>query len=140
MRTDRDMRGQVAFEYLVIVGMVLTMLLITWAYLAGIQRNTSEQLSISYAKNTANKIAGIADMVYAQGEPASVETLVYMPNNINAVQLSNREINFQVQTSGGLADVYAITQANLTGNLSANSGYYYVVIRAQEDSVLVFSN
>ena len=133
----KNSKVQVAFEYFIIAGMVLAMLLIMWAYLAGVQQSTAEQLSLSYARNSAYKIAGIADMVYAQGPPASIGTTIYIPQGVVSIQLRNLEINFRVRTSAGITDVYALTKANLTGSLPVESGYYSVIIAARNNTVEV---
>jgi len=124
-------------EYFLIAGIVLAVLLPTWAYVTAVNSDTNYQLSMAYAYNAAQKIASIADMVRSQGEPASIKTAIYVPANVESITLTDREISFRIATSSGSTDVYATTKANLTGSLPIVQGSYDVRITAGQNNVSV---
>ena len=130
-------RAQTAMEYFLIMGMVMAVLIPTWAYVTAVQRDAGDQISLSYAHNAVNKIAGIADMVHSQGSPASMKTMIHIPAGVEEIQLRNREVNFRVRTSSGTSDVYAITIANLTGSIPTTPGDYHITINANYGCVQV---
>lgn len=105
-------RGQAGLEYAALVGLVLfvALPLAYYAYL-----NASVQANIAQAEIAAGKISAAADLVAASGPGAKTAVEVYFPPGVANVTFQGREILFSVRTaSGGTADVYRVTQANLT--------------------------
>ena len=129
------MRGQVAFEYIIIVGLVLMFLIPLWSYIASVQEGTSSQLSISYSQNAVNKIASNADLVFSQGPPAKITTTLYIPPGVQETIIIGSTIIFRVWVRGSLTDVTAVSNANITGSLPATEGNYQISIDAVGDSV-----
>ena len=136
------MKGQSSFEYLVIVSMVITFLIPVWAYVLGVQQNTTDELSLTYANNAVKKITDTADLVYSQGPPAKVTVRVYIPSGIEEVIVLNNMIDLRIRTSSGISDVYDISMAqlNFTEGLNdtlSEEGTYILKIEAFDDVVQV---
>lgn len=130
-------RGQSALEYLIIVSLVMVFLIPIWAHVTGTQRDTSTELSLTYAKNTANQIADAADLVYSQGPPAKIRINVYIPYGIENATIINNAINFQVWSDPGITDIFAFSTAQLNGTLPTRQGYYWIDVEATDNLVQI---
>jgi len=125
------MKGQAAFEFMIIVVFVLAFLTPIWIYLSQIQTQTADQFALSYAKNAVTQIAGKADLVYSQRMDARVKLEIYIPRGVQEVNISGNEINMRVLSSSGVADVFATSIAPMQGTLPSEEGLYSVMIKAE---------
>lgn len=129
------MRGQAAFEFMIIVIFVLAFLTPIWIYLSQIQTQTNDQFALSYAKNAVTQIAKKADLVYSQRMDAKVKMEIYIPGGVQEINISGNEINMRVLSSSGLTDVFATSIAQMQGSLPTQEGLYNVLIKAEGNYV-----
>ncbi len=127
------MKGQGAFEFMIIVVFVLAFLTPIWIYLSQIQAQTADQFALAYAKNAVTQIAKKADLVYSQRMDAQVRIEIYVPAGVQEVNISGNEINMRVLSSSGTADVFATSIAQMQGSLPREEGLYIVLIKAEGD-------
>ncbi|UCD06990.1 MAG: hypothetical protein JSW41_04105 [Candidatus Aenigmatarchaeota archaeon] len=130
-------KAQAAFEYLVIVSIVLVFMIPIWAYVTTTQRDTSTELTLTYAKNTANQIADASNLVYSQGPPAKVKINVYVPHGVNNITILNNSIRFEVMVDSKITDIFAFSTAQMNGTLSKKKGYYWIEVEAMDDTVQI---
>ena len=126
------MRGQAAFEYLVMFSIILTILaLLTYYAQEMTDRNRSEIIS-SNAVIAVNKIAEAADIVYIQGEPSQITLFVYIPENLQAIVFYKNMIILKVRSGYGTSDVIAFSKANFTDDsfISSDSGTRKIMVSA----------
>lgn len=118
------MRGQTAFEYLMMFSIVLTILAILTYYAKDMTERNSEDIISSNAVIAVNKIADAADIVYTQGAPSQITLSVYVPENLQVVDFSDNIIDMKVRVGSGITDVIATSKANFTTDsfISPNSG------------------
>lgn len=128
---------QAAFEYLVIVSIVLVFMIPIWAYVTSTQRDTSIELALTYAKNTANQIADASNLVYSQGPPAKVKINVYIPYGVDNITILNNTIRFRLNVDSGITDIFAFSTAQLNGTLPKKQGYYWIEVEATDDIVQI---
>jgi uncharacterized protein (UPF0333 family) len=131
------MRAQVAFEYLVIVIIVLAFLTPLWIYLSQVKTQTVGELSLSYAKNAVKKIADASDLVYSQRLNAKVRIGVYIPRNVQEINITGKMIDMRVLSDSTLVDVFENTKADLNGSLPTNEGFYWILVEAKGDYVQI---
>jgi hypothetical protein len=131
------MRGQTAFEYMVIAIFILAFLTPIWIYLSQLQAQTNDEFALSYAKNAVNQIAKKADLIYSQRMDAKVKIEVYIPRGVQEINITGNEINMRILSSTGPVDVFATSIAQLQGNLPTEEGLYNVLIKAEGDYVNV---
>jgi len=124
------MKGQVAFEYMMVVSLVLLFIIPVWSYMNTVHQDTVNELNHNYAKNTAKKLADTADLVYSQGPPASVNVLIYMPAYVEEVFFINETVYLQMNTAGTSKNITASGQAFMNGSLIKVEGNYMVHIEA----------
>lgn len=131
------MKVQAAFEYMIIIAIVIAFITPLWAYNLGVQRQTNTELSFAYAKNLVNKIADTANLVNSQGPPAKLTLTVFIPEGVIDVNISSNRINLQVRIDSGYSDVFQFSQATLNGTLPTNKGTYSISIEAREGFVQI---
>ena len=131
------MRGQAAIEYFVIAGMLMMFMIPIWVYIVTIQQQTSQELSLSYTRNTAKQIADAASLVHSQGSPAKINIKVYIPDGVTNVSIINKTIIFHVLTGSQESEVWYTSTAELQGedDISVNEGYYYFDIISHDTYV-----
>ncbi|MBU0953194.1 MAG: hypothetical protein KKA90_02095 [Nanoarchaeota archaeon] len=124
------MRGQVAVEYLIIVGLVLMFLLPIWSYTTTVQQVSNEQLALAYADTTVNRIVDAVNIVAGQGPPARINVMVQIPNGVISTNLSGKTAQIRVRVGTGSTDVVAVANVNMTGIIPLESGTYTLQIDA----------
>jgi len=132
-------RGQVAIEYMTMLGLSLIALLAIWIYVNSSNENVKQDLRVEFARQTVFRIADAANMVYAQGPPAKMYVEINNPEGITSVvpyteaQCDKREITITLSGKAGLTDVSAPVSVNVSGNLTfliANPGLKKVWVEA----------
>ncbi|MFH1229665.1 MAG: hypothetical protein V1678_04560 [Candidatus Aenigmatarchaeota archaeon] len=131
------MRGQAAFEYLMMLSIVLAILSILTYYAEGMTESSRKDIVVSNAVIAVNKIAEAADIVYTQGNTSQITLSVYIPDNLQSIQIgSNTPGEFtkmmimKIKVGNGFTDIIATSKANLTGNISVESGTKRIRIRS----------
>ena len=136
------MKAQSAFEYLIIISIVISFLIPIWAYVLGTQQRTTDELSLSYANNAVSRIVDTANLVYSQGPPAKVTARVYIPAGVQRLIISSNTLIMTVRTGSGFSDVYetSIATMNMTEHLNetlAEEGNYLLKIEAYGNVVQI---
>ena len=131
------MKGQVAFEYMIIIAVILAFIIPLWIYNISVQRDAGAELALAYSKNVAKKIADTANLVGSQGPPAKVSLQVFIPDGIVETNISSNRINLKVRIDGGVTDVFEISQVTLNGTLPTNKGNYILSIEAMTGYVQI---
>ena len=131
------MRGQAAIEYLVIASMLMMFMIPIWVYIMTIQQQTTQELSLSYTRNTAKQMADAASLVHSQGSPAKINIKVYIPDGISNVSIINKTIIFHVLAGPQESEVWYTSTAELQGedDIPINEGYYYFDIISHDTYV-----
>ena|SRR3989344_7035686 len=129
-------KGQAALEYLFVVGLVL-MILIPLSNLAFKRANVS--VTLSDASTAINLIAKTADEVFFLG-PGNKNTIdIYFPSSISNISITNNEIIFNLNIFEENTEVFQISKANLSGNLTNFKGVHIVVIEHLDSGIVKIS-
>lgn len=126
-------KAQAAFEYMIVVIISLTFMIPVWIYITSVNTETTDELSLAYAKSGVDKLASTADLVYSQGPPAKMKISVYIPHGVEDFNITNRTIILKVRYMGTLTDVFADSRARLNGTLPTVEGNYWMKIEAVEN-------
>lgn len=130
-------RGQAAFEYLVIVSMILIFMIPIWSYAVSTQQNTNTELILTYTQNAVNQIVDASNLVYSQGPPAKVRIGVYIPERISNITIINNTIKAEVKFNGEFSDIFAFSTATLNGTIPQKKGNYWIEIEAIDNYVQI---
>ena len=117
--------------------MVLMLMVPIWVYVVTTQQHTSQEFSLSYAKNAAKQISDAASLVHSQGSPAKINIKVYIPHGINNVTIVGRTLVFNVTTGDQTQDIWYMSNADMQGgeNIPIDEGYYYFDIISHDTYV-----
>ncbi|VVB68298.1 Uncharacterised protein [Candidatus Norongarragalina meridionalis] len=129
------MRAQAAVEYLSIVAISLAALLPLWYFVSTSTDSVKQDLRVGSARQAVFKLRDAADLAYAQGVPAEFLVEVNVPDGISSASLYANEIVLQISMgSRGTTDVFSVSIANLTGDISRmvySPGLHLVRVKAQ---------
>jgi len=128
------MKAQIAFEYMLVVIIALGFMIPLWAYVTTVKIEAADELSLSYAKNTVDRLASTADLIYSQGPPAKVRVSIYIPDSMVDYNITNYTINLRVRYGNVISDVFAESKAKLNGTLPLTSGSYWMEIKAVDNA------
>ena len=131
------MKLQIATEYLIIVSFSLMVLIPYILYLYSASQQYQEQTSLTIVSENVKKIGEACDWVYLQGEPAKLTLKIVIPKNVVNISFLNKTIVWKVRTSAGLSDIYYNCLSNVTGNLPAKEGEYFVSVEAFNGGVRI---
>ena len=130
------MKGQAAFEYLMIFSIVIVLVLILVAYAGQITERNKEEIRISNAIAVVNEIVDAANIVNTQGKPSQITlTSVYIPEGVESINITGKTILMKIRVAGSLTDVFAISKADLQGSISNTQGIKKIRIKAEDDYV-----
>ena len=125
-------KGQVSFEYLIIVGFALVSVLGIGIFAFYSYQSFSDEIIIKQAQKAANQLVNGAELVYAYGEPTYVTQQIFVPQNTELIVVSANEVTFRIQTSRGFTDVTSYATINMSGTISPTIGTKNIVISAGE--------
>lgn len=128
-------RGQVAIEYLVIMGFAFLMTLPLIVIFFEQQTSANEDISDSQANRIAEEIVASADAVYYLGYPSKKTVRLYFPQGINAITLQDQYVSIEMDSSHGDYEVVRWSAANLTGSLKSYSGLHIIEFQANINHV-----
>jgi uncharacterized protein (UPF0333 family) len=129
------MRGQAAFEYLLLFSLILGILSFLTFYAQQMTDRNREEIMISNAAIAVNKIVEASDIVYSQGKPSQITFSIYIPEKVNSIVFSNKMIIMKIGVSSGFSDIFATSKAPLQGHISINSGSKRIRVKAEENYV-----
>jgi len=129
-------------EYLVLMAIALLVLSIVLSVATNLMFGSASQRGIDAAKRTVETIREKVDFIYIHGHPSRTQTRVIIPNNINNITIRDHFIRLRVDVGNYYTDVYEITKANLTANISGicgggcSPGNHLLIIESTEAGVV----
>lgn len=137
------MKGQTAIEYLLMISIIMVILTFLTYYAQDMTNSNTQDIMVSNAMIAVNKIAEAADIVYTQGEPSQITLSVYIPENLQSIQIGNltpadfpnKMILMRVNVGSGVTDVFAYSKAPLEGNISTDFGTKNIIVKAEGNYV-----
>ncbi|MEM3400368.1 MAG: hypothetical protein QXP42_06060 [Candidatus Micrarchaeia archaeon] len=144
-------KAQVSTELLITIAFAVAVILPV-IFLVYLQvSNSSQQIAIAQAENTAKRIKNAIDIVGAMGPPAKMNLLISVPQNTEKIIIgqeasggssitSGREVVIRVLTPSGKSDVVALTLVptkwadSTYAERFSKSGTYHLTIEAMDDA------
>ncbi len=126
-------KGQVALEYMAIVGLSLAILIPLLLYVNAAVGSTREELQVSQARNSLARIRDAADAAFVEGPPARFLLSLNFPEGIESTSVSGQEVSMRVLLYGGLgeSDAFATTIGNVSGSIPSQSGLVRILVKAE---------
>lgn len=132
------MRGQVAIEYLILMGMAVLIVMPLLIIYFSQSLELSDQTNAALAERSINQIAEASTTVYYLGAPSSRTVNVEFPKNIVSSELQGQLIVLRLDSASGDYDYTAASATNLTGDFNVTPGPHVIRLTALDnDSVEV---
>ncbi|MBU0762780.1 MAG: hypothetical protein KKD39_07110 [Candidatus Altiarchaeota archaeon] len=128
--------GQASLEYMIILALSL-LVFSTILYVTNSLISTSSiQVGVDAAYRAVDKIRDAADFIYVHGHPSRTEINVYIPPNIESLEIvgSNNSVRARVSVGQAYTDIYGVTKGELYGNLSSVMREGYYIFRVESTS------
>lgn len=128
-------KAQAATETLIILGVAFAVLLAVIFSSTDIMNMFSASEKASKAGLMLEDISNAVDLVYSQGEGAKTRVYVTVPADVvsSSVLADRLEIRFRNDT------IHRSFSHNITGQLPAEEGNYWVIIEARENDTLIYT-
>jgi len=127
-------QGQIAIEYLILIGFILVAL-IPLGYYASVR--TTNELRGNQARDAVVIIADAADKVSLYGEGSNTNVWVTIPSGISESSIENNQVLVRISIFGSTTDILSPTIANLTGSIPTEQGRHKVKLTVQNRTVHV---
>lgn len=123
-------RGQVAMEYLIIVGLTVAMTLPLMVIF--ITQSTYLEADVAQAQleKASYLLSSTAKQIYYAGPPSQKTIEVTFPAGITGVTLANESIQFSVWTTENPYTYYQDVGFALNGSISAHEGLHVIEVKA----------
>lgn len=129
------MKGQAAIEYMIVLGIALT---VAMPFVMKAQSSVVDirsSVSVVQIQDSLNDLDVAVRTVDAAGEPAARTIEVRLPDNIQSTEVRNNSITMIINTPSGEQQLSRTFDADLTGSLPEGSGPYLVRVKAIDGEV-----
>ena len=133
-------QSQVSTEYMMIIGFAtvisLPLLIIYYDFTSSSRDSVSANQALSIARN----VVDASESVYYLGTPSQTVLKVNIPEGVQSINLSNREVVFKMKTAQGINEIVQVSTVNITGSISGSKGIHTITIVAAGSSVQISSD
>lgn len=126
-------RGQAAFEYLVLIGVLLAVLIPLFHY---VSNYSSQNIKVEKASDSIKTLGTTADALYALGPGNKDFVWVNLPGGISNVSITGNQIQIKVLINGRESDFYYTTLGQVNGTLPMEQGQFKIVIEVLDSGVV----
>ncbi len=133
----KNKRGQISLEYLILVGFVTFVIIVTLAVAFFYSSSISDRIKASQINSFAEKVISTSEKVYYQGEPTKATISAYLPDGVQEISFYQNNMFITLQTSSGIEKISITSDVPVEGNLSSGMGIKKIEIRAEEERVVI---
>jgi uncharacterized protein (UPF0333 family) len=127
-------RGQIAVEYMIILGLLLLFMtpLIYYALASYASSNDVYRAQVLVAR-----MSDSVDIIYTQNQPSQQILTLLFPENIVEVLLVNKTVGVIVTSGDGNTTISLPTKGCVSGYIAPSGGYRRILFRATDNCVNV---
>lgn len=118
------MRGQSAIEYMVMIGVLFSMLTVVFIYSS---QTSFLSLRATQSSEAVRIIADAADRIYKLGG-GNITVTVDIPAGVVNQSVFGKAVKLSLTIGNQTGDAIAITAGNVTGSLPSAQGRYKIVV------------
>jgi uncharacterized protein (UPF0333 family) len=126
-------RGQAAFEYMVLVGVLLVVLIPLFSY---VSYYSSQNVKVEKLEDSVQTLGKTADTLYALGPGNRDFVWINIPGGIRETKIAGHEVLITVHLFGGDSDFYYVTKGNVNGSIPNESGTYEMKIEVLDNGTV----
>lgn len=121
-------KGQVATEYVLIIGamvaLLLPLLIISVDKSASLTHDVQQEIIFTLG----NQIVDKAETIYYLGEPSRTQMKIRIPQNVQSINLTNKELVFFISGVQGTTEIVIPSSINLSGSIPTTQGMHFITI------------
>ncbi len=130
-------KAQISVEYLVVMALI-TLIIITILGLALFYSGAiKDEIKMNQITHSANKIISTSESVFYTGEPSQATISVYLPDNIQNIEILENDLIFTVQTNSGINKISFSSKVPILGTLPSFSGLRKMKVKAEQDNIIL---
>jgi len=103
-------------------------------------RQITTKVKMNDASDTVNALAQQADLVNSLGIGSKTYIRVRMPGGVESISIDNKEINIRLSILGTSSDVFAQTEAEVTGFLKRKGGIQNVPVEKLPSGIVLIGS
>lgn len=129
------MRGQVAFEYFILITILV---LISAGVIVSYQEISKNTISSFQAETSVQKLRDEIVRLHNMGQPAVRTVRLEIPDNVasNRTYLDNNTIQISYYTNTGVIDVFESLDFNVSGSIPSTPGIYWIKLSSNQNGSL----
>ena len=128
-------RGQIATEYLIIISFVTFIIISVMGVALIYSSEIRDSIKSSQLDKLSDKIVSTSESVFYAGEPSKIEIQVYLPESVNNITISGKDLRFKFTNSNGESVRVYTSKVPLQGSISIHSGVKNLLISANQSWV-----
>jgi hypothetical protein len=132
-------KGQVAAEYIVIVGFALLATIPLLLLYASQSADIENKVGSGQALQVARLIVDSSESVYYLGPPSKTTLKVYIPREVQDIQFHNTQVILKYRQKGqsSISDITQEGKVNMTGTIDERRGLRKLTIQATDAGVTI---
>jgi len=128
-------RGQISLEYLILVGFIVFLIVAALGSALFYSSILRDQLKFKQLEGFADNIILNSESIFFAGAPSQATISAYLPKGVEAVQIIDNDLVFNVSTSEGLTVISFGSEVPLTGTITSSSGVKRITLIAGDTGV-----
>lgn len=133
-------KGQVAIEYLMIVGFVLVVLIPGLVVYYNYTSSSQDKITTSKADKIAQEVVDAVDSVYYYGEGSQNTMTIDLPENVEYIYFEGKEMTIGIALENGdITEIVRASDVQMEGTIYNTPGKKDIIIKAFADKVVVNS-
>ena len=127
-----EKRGQIAFEFIIIMGFVTFVIVGILAISFIYSNSVKEKIKTNQLENCANKMISTAESIFYSGRPSRATINCYLPESLRNLDIQEDILIFTIQSSSGISKIPYSSNVPLVSknNVMNNGGLKKIKIEA----------
>ena len=130
--------GQIATEYLIIISFVTFIVISVMGIALFYSSDIKDNIKISQLDRFSDKLISTSDSIFYAGEPSKIDIQIYLPEGVSQIDITNKDIIFNISTSKGMSVKGYQSKVNLKGSISTHAGIKNLLISANQTWVDIY--
>jgi len=134
---NKKRKAQIGTEYLILVSFIV-FLVITFAGISLLYSvKIRDTIKFSQLEKFSDKIISSAESVFFSGEPSKVTITVYLPEGVQSIVISGKDMIYDIETNSGVSKIAYSGNVIMEGTISSNQGIKRLEIASSSDKVII---
>ena len=126
-------RGQAAFEYMILVGALLVVLIPLFNY---VSYYSAQNVKVEKLEDAVQSLGKTADTLYALGPGNKDYIWIELPGALRQTKVEGKEILITAHIFGDNSDFYYTTIGGVNGSIPPEKGRYKMVLEVSENGTV----